>query len=744
MKLKALLFDSSIYLLGLCIVALFWFNNLVEPNSFTFAFGGDALFLYYNTTYHACFGDGVMLQNMSYPYGESIFMTDAQGALALLLSQLQKWGVNTCDYGVGIVNGFILYLLPLTLVFVVKILRWIKLPIWWAILSGVGISFLSPQILRMSAHYGLAYPFIIPMGFYWILRKMHFMRWEKRDLIYLTVSTFFFFNNPYIGFACFLFIPLTMIIKMVMDAKARNTFSYSFTTATLGIAVSILAYLKLCDPFDYRVEEQWGFFSYSANLQGLLVPPNSFANSLISTISNVADVEFETRISIGIVTILVLIIALMLWLYRFKNNKVQFKTTSISNYRPLLIASLLISIVGFNKNIFFFPERLLSDHFPTLLLFKATARFVWLLYYVVTIWASYYIFQLISNITNAKLSLYLALGAIGSIWIAEAGQMMKLQSKQQHSVTPFVDSKKYHDILIEHHIDTTNYQAILALPIKHGWASKFRQPHYWASQFFSSQISIETGLPMVDGRLSRMDVRHGMKILQLESDPLIDKSLLYDVLPNSKPILLINTHKKNPPRRDQYWIEQAELIIKLEKFSLYKLDTEKLINSKQKQVALSQFNEHGTNDSLAIAFQHFDDKGGHKTILGNGALSIQKSKSMIELTSATNPSSSIDTLEISFWMHVNNQKSGMPKFAINFNNDVKLQSIIKGEAMRNIIGDWVQVKDTIISAPKSDISILYESDENLIIDELLIRKIRDDIYYTNGSAVSVNNIIIKE
>ncbi|MBK7009344.1 MAG: hypothetical protein IPH36_12320 [Saprospiraceae bacterium] len=76
-----------------------------HPNQHMYAFGGDALTLYYNVAYHACYGNGSHLSSMAYPDGELIFLTDAQGSLALLLSGLRELGLPVCDYAVGIVNG---------------------------------------------------------------------------------------------------------------------------------------------------------------------------------------------------------------------------------------------------------------------------------------------------------------------------------------------------------------------------------------------------------------------------------------------------------------------------------------------------------------------------------------------------------------------------------------------------------------------------------------------------------------
>ncbi|HMP32269.1 MAG TPA: hypothetical protein PKD85_21860, partial [Saprospiraceae bacterium] len=90
-------FELGVIILSLLMMYYFFGAYLWKPNEMMMAFGGDALVLYYNTVYHACYGTGVQLQNMNYPFGELIFMTDAQASLSLVLMLFNKMGFSTCD-----------------------------------------------------------------------------------------------------------------------------------------------------------------------------------------------------------------------------------------------------------------------------------------------------------------------------------------------------------------------------------------------------------------------------------------------------------------------------------------------------------------------------------------------------------------------------------------------------------------------------------------------------------------------
>jgi len=148
---------------------------IFSPNSHMHAFGGDALAIYYDIQYHVCYGSGTKFTGMNYPNGELIFLTDAQGALAMVLQWINKI-VPICDYVIGIINflNAISVLIASGVIF--AILRSQGVSIFIAIVFSPLITLLSPQIFRLGGHFGLAYLFIIPLVYLYIIKLQKNLR----------------------------------------------------------------------------------------------------------------------------------------------------------------------------------------------------------------------------------------------------------------------------------------------------------------------------------------------------------------------------------------------------------------------------------------------------------------------------------------------------------------------------------------------------------------------------------------
>lgn len=235
---------------------------LYEPNKHMYAFGGDAMMLYYNMIYHVIYGHGTTLTDMNYPFGEYIFLTDAQGALSTTLQWINHHWFDLHRNVMGIVHGLNIYLLPLCAVLLYYILRFFNVRVVAAILFSVLITFLSPPIFRLQSHFGLGYPFIIPMAMLWFLRKTKFPRLEWRDLLVLCVLLFFAFNNPYVGFMANAFLLLAGI-GLFLFRKRNNSFRKGAAIiASMGLLGILVPYLNFhfADPVHDRLKEQWGFF----------------------------------------------------------------------------------------------------------------------------------------------------------------------------------------------------------------------------------------------------------------------------------------------------------------------------------------------------------------------------------------------------------------------------------------------------------------------------------------------------
>ena len=220
------LLKVSILIYLICILIEVWIfgRYMWDPNGLVFAFGGDALVIYYDMIYQVCHGSGITLNAMNYPYGDNLIMTDSNAAITYVLMCINNI-YPICDLVPGILHCLILYLLPLTSVFLYLLFRKLNVSNLIGIIGSILIAFLSPQMLRILGHFGLAFPFIIPMTIYWFVKKYESERFEGLDVFFGLILLFFFINNPYVGFAA---TSLLMVGGVLVAWKYRYKGFYIF------------------------------------------------------------------------------------------------------------------------------------------------------------------------------------------------------------------------------------------------------------------------------------------------------------------------------------------------------------------------------------------------------------------------------------------------------------------------------------------------------------------------------------
>jgi hypothetical protein len=403
-------------------------DYFVRPNDMMYSFGGDALVLYYNTSYHARYGDGPMLHGMNFPDGEYIYLTDAQGALSNTLQWVNRHIADIRHSAVGFVNGLNLYLLFPAALFLFFLLR--ALGCSWAasVLFSPLVLLLSPQIIRMGGHFGLAYPFLIPLAMLWFLRKYRLGQLEKRDALVFATSLFFTFNNPYTGFNFNLFLVFAGFLTLLAHRFQRNWWKTASIVSGMGIAVLAVAFLdfKINDPVSDRVNPQWGFFDYHANIQGLFNPPGSILHGWLTRWGvNVTEMDFETLLNIGLMSTLALacILFMSLWSRFSRTQKTQLQRLS-TEHRVLIGAAALMFIIAANTTVLPLSKEWIEQNLSWLLMFKASGRLAWPMYFALALTGVLWADRVAKKMPFKWLGLVFLLAA-ASLWNAEINQYMR-------------------------------------------------------------------------------------------------------------------------------------------------------------------------------------------------------------------------------------------------------------------------------------------------------------------------------
>ncbi|MEM9528671.1 MAG: hypothetical protein AAGA31_18805, partial [Bacteroidota bacterium] len=161
------------YLLVLAVASavfcLYFKGLMLDPNRTAPTFGGDGLTIHYNLQYHATYGEGVYLKNQYYPYEESVFMTDAHSLVAVVLAALRPIFPDVGRHSVGIANVLIYWSSPVAVLFLFLCLR--RLNVRWplALIFGLLVGMMSPQILRQMGQYTLGFTFMLPATLWYLL-----------------------------------------------------------------------------------------------------------------------------------------------------------------------------------------------------------------------------------------------------------------------------------------------------------------------------------------------------------------------------------------------------------------------------------------------------------------------------------------------------------------------------------------------------------------------------------------------
>jgi hypothetical protein len=686
-----------IYLLFIAIEAFIFGPYLWRPNDFVFAFGGDALVIYYDMIYHICHGNGGLhFEGMNYPFGESLLMTDANAAFTYILYWINKV-IPICHMVPGILHGLILYLLPLTGIYLFLILRKLEVSSVLAIIFSVLVAFLSPQMLRILGHFGLAFPFVIPMAIYWVLTYEPAKSNWTREIIYATAFLFFFLNNPYLGFAGLALITAFALVQSFGDKKIH------FRPFVMGVLPALIGYLLIqwSDPFNDRVEMQWGFFHFFANIQGMFYPNGSLLYDLLAGFK-IPDVRFEGRINVGLVTTIVTIAGLVALGKRIITRKMNPLFRMEGQFKYLMWASFLLFLYAANYSLYGFAKPFMEEYLGKLLMFKASGRMAWPFYFMLTIYTTVVLGRLYQK--PGMIYQFVVAAAI-MIWGYEAMQFNIDRFTNVHHSNPFAQ-KDFERKLMDLHINTSTYEALYMLPVVQSWNDKYYFNMHFESQFSGTMISANTGIPMINATLSRAPMQSTLESIQLAAAPHIKRERFYD-LKGDRPILVVlgNNHP-TLTKGEQYVLDQATPVGEFANCTLYSLD------SRAWKVAPPP------PDSTLLLKDNFENTAN--TFQGmRGGKSIQSAPDTGTLWQGKLDSNAgIKSIEVSIWHYLDPASYHLPEIRVSCDPDDRN---FFNRSSRDVIEGWT--RHSVVVPFCEEISITVTGEKEFLFDNLEIRMV---------------------
>jgi hypothetical protein len=716
---------AGVVALTLLVAGLIFKSYLFHPNQHLYAFGGDPLVIYYDLIYHARFDHGAMLGGMNYPYGEFIFLTDAQGAIGSILQWVNRHFFDTGNYIPGIVHSLNIFFLPVCSLMVFYILVNYNVRKWLALVFAVLITFLSPAMLRFGNHFGLAYPFVIPLTMLWFLRKYNIGKIEVRDFLVLGILIFFTLNNPYIGFGASAFLIGSGLLLFLHCLKHHMPLLKGGIVCGIGLLAALIPFLIMHfnDPMEDRLQQQWGFSHYNATPQGLLFPPLSILENILTHLKvTIRAGEFESYMNIGLVSFLsILGIITLLIKAKFRMSKLTgWKIFSIENLVLLGGASMMFLLAA-NRSIIPISKEWMENHLGPLLMFKASARLGWSFYFAITISVVLFLDQVLKKLKSPVIVVAIALVCMIT-WASEIKSYVASRYTDCYHAA-FLGKQSEDEILNivrDHHINIPDYQAMLVLPKMMAWNDDFISDIQWASQFFSMRLSAATGLPMISAMLSRMSISQCAESIQLMSNPVVHRDLI-PKLPNQKDLLLLVGGENLPLTvGEQYLIDISKPLYRSKDFSLYKLTLDSLQHNSNIREAQNLYRQHPLMPKDVIHLS-FDNLNTSVSFYGPGSRYIDKGQTIIVDQVLT---AEKDTQYVfSAWSKVDYHQAGVAEWHLIIQDSlgqVITEKITETRKSNDIQDLWIRSEITFFAPKGSRIQATAISRKGIYIDEILI------------------------
>ena len=711
-------------------------QHVINSNNQTFHSHGDLLVTHADLMYHVKYDTDGTFNGMNYPEGDYIYMTDANGSFATVFRYINNI-YNIESILPGLTMGIIYLFLGFCGMFLFMIMRTMNVSSWLALIFAPLITLLSPQMARFVCHLSLSFPFVIPMIMLWTLRKYKVPKIELWDLVFFFVTFFFFMNNAYIGFIMCMFAGVIGFVLFMMGIKsgAHRKASLIIMIAPVLITIAIYIILKVMDPYSDRLEEQWGFFHYSTHLYSFYSPRFSLLAGFMGKnfTNDFRSIEWSNNLGLIPIGLVGSYISYeFLRLIKFKVWKPLLPKSTMMNV--FLIASFLMVLFAANTNIFSIKETI-ESYIDILLMFKSTGRFSWPFYFVIGILSIRILQAWVSKLNNrSKISKWILIVPLVLFYGYEVnyylGQIFNKLDSQNYLTSPQSDETLR--IFEESGINQDNYQAMVAVPLLVGWNEKILSKVYNRTETGAMSVMALTGIPMINGRLSRNSTSKTLLATQMSSNPLIKKEAL-ELLPNDKPILIVlgNGGYDLLSFGERSLVNNAEEVFVTKKFKGFRTTKEDL-NKLYKDNVNFAHDYIAKQDSTPYNFivrNGYDDHTTEKSLFGTGALKLGKEDYHL-LDFEKNFEKDTTTLKLSLWTDITYKKYGMPEYHLKVYRDDKLiyKSVFISREFKDIYDNWIRSSHKF-TVPKGKIKITLVSKNNqpYWVDELQLIDIENGL-----------------
>ncbi len=754
---------------------------IISANSTYFDTKGDGLQTYYSVLYHVKYDDSYsFFKGMAYPYGDHVLFASSQPLLTNTIKFISNNIVDISDYTVGFINLAMLFSIVFASLFLLLIFKNLNMPAYYSIPVAIGISFLSPQIYRMGAHFTLSYVCGIPGIIYFLMKFYMKPSWKRSIIIALFILILSSFHLYYYAFSV-LILSFFWFVQILTDKKFRNYRNWLINIPIQIILPYFVLYLWLyySGAATDRTSCPWGFLEYISGWKGIffsdfflldsylknfLVPTHIYSMEGVAFIGHVAAFFYtfvftiiaaipffiysKPALFLGVVItgLLIQIFIKKRWnIFRFTDNKFL---------NIILGISFITLLVSFAWPFIFYPEMV--HYIGIVKQLRALGRFSWLFFYGINIGAFYFLYNL--NIKKWLKNILMVLALLVLFFDAfynNKGFQAWLNNKMPELSE---NSPEYKWI---NSTDIKKYQALIPIPYfnigsENIWVNPVNSPIL--ETFIAS---LKTGLPTTGSWISRSSIGCSFKNIQLMLEA-YRKPLIIKDFPDRRPFLLIVKECEEITEAERNIICKSVLLTKTPGYNVYEMPFSTLeslsdslyyrITKEMDSKRLFHINNFYTTDSVkTFYYSGFDDSNIPDKLFGQGCFKGNIADyNTIFYGNIPGYKCNSEYL-FSFWVY-NVFKDLYPRTYVEIIFMDK-QNKVYSDIFRNIgfdlkviDGNWAlyEYKFKLAHAEDLILVILKNYDltsDVLVIDNLMIRPKDNDIFLKTDNCVFKNNRI---
>jgi len=753
------------YLIIVCITGIIhllgiYGHALIEPNNLLSVNDGDGIKNYYAyMTNISKLGANNQL-SFNYPYGESYLFTDSHPFLSKTLHFVNQIFPGTEHNSIGILN--ILMILNAFFTYLVLFLllrRFIKKE-WYAMLWAFAIMLLQPQIDRLGGHLSLSYSLAIPLCFYWIVLYYQ----TNRKILYgvlLLLSNFLWLGtHVYLGVITCGFTFLFDAWQCGFYKEYRNKKDIS-----LGIIKSILPlvifyiYLAIIDIHTGRTTNPWGFFYNYSNLESIFLPYHGGGARLLQKIVPIPiSQKWEGVSYVGLVTTICFWALVVFFIKRtykyFRKRPLPKLPFEMGLFAPALFAAIICLLFSMG-----FPFKLglkfLLDQMSFVKNFRATGRFAWPFFFVMTSLSAYAIYQYVQiRWQNRKRIIVFLLLIVPPIFtMVEAISYQKMTYLYRFRIEN-VFLRQNLDVEYQQAIDAINpqeYQAIIPLPFYQG-SENFSKIAPGSIHYFSSIFAYHFELPLMASHLARSSIWESRNLIQMFAPEYYEKLVTKDIPCQKKFLIVCLSDENELTEYEHIFLQKATFLLRANDVEFWEITYDNMTEvvttpyledfNEKREMLVSQENYLLSQPDTSVCLFSFDENASQYQFLGSGAYE-QPKKEKYSFFAIIEPEKLEENrvYEASFWCYVGGKNYGQDKLGwmvyISQKDEETGEDFLLVEAGSKttpvILGDWALSTYRFTIQNKKFPTRFVISSTNCkgyqtTVDELLVRPIDIDVY----------------